>query len=64
MPNALSTVPAPANEPVLGYLPGSVERSALEAELERQSSRRIEIPLIIAGQEVPTGRTEAAIVPH
>jgi 1-pyrroline-5-carboxylate dehydrogenase len=64
MPNALYTVPAPANEPVLGYLPGSAERSALEAELQRQSSRRIEIPLIIAGQEVPTGRTETAIVPH
>jgi 1-pyrroline-5-carboxylate dehydrogenase len=57
-------VPAPVNEPVLGYLPGSPERSALEAELQRQSSRRIEIPLIIAGQEVPTGRTETAIVPH
>jgi 1-pyrroline-5-carboxylate dehydrogenase len=64
MPNALYTVPAPVNEPVLGYLPGSPERSALEAELQRQSSRRIEIPLIIAGQEVPTGRTETAIVPH
>jgi 1-pyrroline-5-carboxylate dehydrogenase len=64
MSNAIYAVPAPANEPVLGYLPGSEERSALEAELERQASRRIEIPLIIAGQEVPTGRTATAIVPH
>ncbi|MHC4102675.1 MAG: aldehyde dehydrogenase family protein, partial [Planctomycetota bacterium] len=64
MPNAIYAVPAPVNEPVLGYLPGSPERSALQAELQRQSSRRIEIPLIIAGQEVPTGRTETAIVPH
>jgi 1-pyrroline-5-carboxylate dehydrogenase len=64
MSNAICTLPAPANEPVLGYRPGSPERIALQAELARQSSRRIEIPLIIGGQEVHTGRTAPAIVPH
>ncbi|MHC4218513.1 MAG: L-glutamate gamma-semialdehyde dehydrogenase [Planctomycetota bacterium] len=64
MPNALYSVPAPDNEPVLGYLPGSPERSALQAELERQSGRRIEIPLIIGGREVTTGRTATTVVPH
>jgi 1-pyrroline-5-carboxylate dehydrogenase len=64
MSNAIYAVPAPANEPVLGYLPGSPERSALQAELARQSSERIEIPLVIGGREVRTGRMATAIVPH
>ncbi|MHC4448116.1 MAG: L-glutamate gamma-semialdehyde dehydrogenase [Planctomycetota bacterium] len=64
MPNAIYAVPAPDNEAVLGYVPGSAERSALQAELARQSSQRIEIPLIIGGREVRTGRMATTVVPH
>jgi 1-pyrroline-5-carboxylate dehydrogenase len=64
MSNAIYNVPTPDNEPVLGFLPGSAERAALKAELARQSAQRIEIPLIIGGREVRTGRTVTTVVPH
>lgn len=57
-------VPTPENEPVLGYLPGSPERAALKAELARQSTSRVEIPLVIGGQEIRTGRTVDVVIPH
>jgi len=56
--------PAPVNEPVLGYAPGSPERATLQAELERQAAETVEIPLIIGGQEVQTGNTADMVMPH
>ncbi|MCZ6835435.1 MAG: aldehyde dehydrogenase family protein, partial [Planctomycetota bacterium] len=64
MPNAIPTIPVPENEPVLGFLPGSLERKTLNTELKRLGSEPIEIPLIIGGQEVRTGITVDAVVPH
>jgi 1-pyrroline-5-carboxylate dehydrogenase len=64
MIHAVSRIPTPANEPVLGFLPGSSERAELEAELKRQAGERVEIPLIIGGKEVRTGETVEAVVPH
>ena len=64
MPNAVYAVPAPPNEPVGEYLPGSPERASLKAELQRQVAEEIEIPLIIAGKEIRTGNTARAVVPH
>jgi len=57
-------IPAPRNEPVLSYAPGTPERAALEAELAAQRSRTIEIPCVIGGREVRTGRIAEARVPH
>lgn len=54
----------PANEKVFSYGPGSVERRELLSELERQSGMEIEIPLIIGGEEVRTGRTGKIVMPH
>ncbi|MGD9940991.1 MAG: L-glutamate gamma-semialdehyde dehydrogenase [Clostridia bacterium] len=55
--HGMEPVPAlPANEPAKTYAPGSPERTALEAELVRQRTNPIEIPLIIGGKEVRTGR--------
>jgi 1-pyrroline-5-carboxylate dehydrogenase len=56
--------PAVRNEPVLDYAPGSREREMLSAELERQSNADVDMPLVIAGREVRTGRLEAARMPH
>lgn len=64
MNNASFTFETPQNEPVLGYLPGSLERQALEAEIARQSHEVVEIPLIIGGQEVRTGRLGKVVMPH
>ena len=57
-------IPTPINEPVLDYAPGSSERIALEAELDRLASNPIEIPLIIGGEEVRTGDTVEITAPH
>jgi len=48
-------VPAPVNEAVRSYAPGSSERRALRARLTAMATERIEIPLIIGGAEVRTG---------
>ena len=56
--------PIPTNEPVLGYGPGSPEKAAIKAELARQASETIEVPLIIDGQEVRTGDTATMVMPH
>ena len=64
MPNAIYALPTPANEPVLGYLPGSKEKEQLKAELKRQASEQIEVPVIIDGKEIFTGKTTDAVAPH
>lgn len=64
MKNAVFNFPLPANEPVKSYLKGSPERVALEAELKRQSSIELDIPLIIGGKEVRTGNTGKVVMPH
>src|SRR5690348_860587 len=62
--NGTRRVAEPINEPVLNYAPGSVERRTLEARLERMARERIEIPLIIGGKEIRTGKTAQAVIPH
>ncbi|MEO6710354.1 MAG: L-glutamate gamma-semialdehyde dehydrogenase [Planctomycetota bacterium] len=57
-------VPIPANERVQDYGPGSPEKARLKAELARQASEVIEIPLVIDGQEVRTGKIEPVVLPH
>lgn len=53
----------PKNEPILAYAPGSVERELLQKELERQYNQTIEIPLIIGGKEVKTGKMGKVVMP-
>jgi 1-pyrroline-5-carboxylate dehydrogenase len=56
-------VPAPVNEPIKSYAPGSPERAELKARLDAMASERIDIPVIIGGKEIRTGRTEHAVMP-
>jgi 1-pyrroline-5-carboxylate dehydrogenase len=63
MNNAIYNFKEPLNEPVLKYLPGSEERISLEKELERQSGLVIDIPLIIGGKEIRTGKTGKVVMP-
>jgi len=56
--------PAPANEPVLGYAPGSKEKETLKATLKALKSTRHDIPMYIGGQEVRTGKTKTLHPPH
>ena len=64
MANALFKLPDAYNEPIRPYAPGSPERAALKAELERQYATEVDIPLIIGGREVRTGRTRKLVCPH
>jgi 1-pyrroline-5-carboxylate dehydrogenase len=57
-------VPEPHNEPVLGYEPGSPERDELRRRLDELSSQRLAIPLVIGGEDVETGDTYEAVMPH
>src|SRR5690349_13136970 len=57
-------VPIPVNEPVRAYAPGSRERASLKAELARQAGEVIEIPLVIDGEEIRTGKVERVTLPH
>ncbi|MFQ5890250.1 MAG: L-glutamate gamma-semialdehyde dehydrogenase [Gemmatimonadota bacterium] len=56
--------PPPANEPVLGYVPGSPERAEIRTTLQGMSAEEIEIPLIIGGEEVRTGQRVDVVMPH
>ncbi len=60
----LRRVPAPVNEVVRPYAPGSSERRALRARLTAMATERIDIPLIIGGTEVRTGNLRQAVMPH
>ena len=62
--NSIPQVPAPVNEPVLSYAPGSAERATLKAELERMAGAQIEIPVVIGGREIRTGDTDTVVMPH
>ena len=62
--NAKLTVPKPSNEPVLSYAPGNPETKALRSALSELQSKPIEIPLIIGGKEVKTGKLGECRSPH
>src|SRR5579885_2250500 len=62
--HAIFRPPAPANEPIHDYAPGSPERARLQHRLERMRAERIEIPLVIGGKEVTTGDLKQAVMPH
>jgi len=64
MNNAVFTFKVPNNEPIKDYFKGSVERNEIELELTKQGKNTIEIPLIIGGKEVRTGKTFDVRMPH
>ncbi len=64
MLNAIINVPAPKNEPIKSYAPGTPERAELQKEIARQRATHIEIPLIIGGEEVKSGDLADCRMPH
>jgi 1-pyrroline-5-carboxylate dehydrogenase len=61
---AIRRVPAPRNEPVKTYAPGSPERAELKARLKSMAAERIEVPLVVDGEKVKTGKTSPVVSPH
>jgi len=64
MQNGIAHVPRAVNEPIKDYRPGSPERTALQLKLQELKDRELEIPLIIGGEEVRTGRMGECRIPH
>ncbi|MFH1278466.1 MAG: L-glutamate gamma-semialdehyde dehydrogenase [Candidatus Eisenbacteria bacterium] len=64
MIQGIPKIELPKNEPVLSYAPGSKERDELKRELSRLSSKKIDIPCVIGGRSVRTGRLAECVMPH
>ena len=63
--DAITNVPAPVNEKVLQYAPGSPERAEIEATLKRMASEQRELTATIGGQQRLGGGEEIDVVqPH
>jgi 1-pyrroline-5-carboxylate dehydrogenase len=64
MSNAFYTVPAPKNEPVKEYRPGSPEKLALKEALKEARSKEIDAPMYIGGKKVYTDNKQRMFPPH
>jgi len=63
--DAITLPPAPRNEPVRDYAPGSAERSALQAKLVELAGTRFELTSTIGGDQRLGGGAEIDVVqPH
>jgi 1-pyrroline-5-carboxylate dehydrogenase len=57
-------VPVPVNEPIRSYAPGSAEKRELKAMLTHLSSQKMDIPMVIGGQEIQSENKKAIRIPH
>jgi len=62
--NGIFHVPQPGNEPALNYAPGSPERAELKARLAELRGQHTEVPMIIGGKEVRSGKLARMLCPH
>lgn len=64
MPKGVYKLPAISNEPIKSYAPGSPERKALQAKIAEVRAVVADIPMIIDGKEVRTGKLQDIRPPH
>eukprot|EP00475_Leptophrys_vorax_P002928 TRINITY_DN1166_c0_g1_i1.p1 TRINITY_DN1166_c0_g1~~TRINITY_DN1166_c0_g1_i1.p1 ORF type:complete len:576 (-),score=155.38 TRINITY_DN1166_c0_g1_i1:36-1763(-) len=57
------SVPKPVNEPFLHYAPGSVERKAVVRAIEEMRQQCPEIPCIVDGEPIYTGKVSKHVMP-
>jgi 1-pyrroline-5-carboxylate dehydrogenase len=57
-------IPAPKNETVLSYAPGSKERAALKKALEEARTQVLDVPMYIGAEEVRTENKKPLSPPH
>ncbi|WP_329136967.1 L-glutamate gamma-semialdehyde dehydrogenase [Streptomyces sp. NBC_01476] len=63
--DAVTQVPAPVNEPVHSYAPGSPERARLEAKLKELAGNPVDLPMFIGGEQRMGGGDRFDVVqPH
>jgi 1-pyrroline-5-carboxylate dehydrogenase len=61
---AIFSLPKPVNEQVRDYAPGSRDREELRVRIAQMQRERIDVPLVIGGEEIRTGDTFEAVMPH
>ncbi|MFC1708241.1 aldehyde dehydrogenase family protein, partial [Planctomycetota bacterium] len=64
MADGFATAPAPRNEPVRGYAPGSPEREVIVAELDKMRGEVVEFGGVVGGNEMTTGDLADLVCPH
>jgi len=64
MNNTILRPPAPVNEPVRSYAPGSPERASLRRAIEAMRAEEHLVLPVIGGERVETGRTGEIRPPH
>lgn len=64
MSNAIFSPPAPINEPVKSYAPGSSERAEIKAELKRINDICEDIPCVVEGRYVRNKEFDTVVSPH
>lgn len=64
MPKGVYKLPAVTNEPIKSYAPGTPERKALKSKLKELEATVVDIPMIIGGREIRTGKTTDIRPPH
>src|SRR5436305_10727723 len=57
-------VPPPVNEPINSYAPGTSARAELKARLASMAAEHVDVPIIIGGREIRTGKLEKIVMPH
>ncbi|GAA1386673.1 L-glutamate gamma-semialdehyde dehydrogenase [Kitasatospora putterlickiae] len=63
--DAVTQVPVPGNEPVLGYAPGSPERERLVRRLDDMAAEQVPLPMTIGGEQRFGGGERIDVVqPH
>lgn len=64
MPKGVYQLPAIKNEPVKSYAPGSPERAALKSKINEIRNTVADLPMIIGGKEIRTGKLADIRPPH
>jgi 1-pyrroline-5-carboxylate dehydrogenase len=59
-----ANIPAPRNEPVHAYGPGSAPRETLKAVLKELGGDQPEIPVVAGGKEIRSGKLNDVVSPH
>lgn len=64
MPKGVYKLPNITNEPIKSYAPGSPERKALKEKLAEVKQTVVDLPMIIDGKEIRTGKLMDIRPPH
>ena len=64
MSTGFYNVPIPVNEPIKSYSPNSPERAELQQTLKELRSNLVDLPMIIDGKEVRSGKKVEMYPPH